>query len=63
MTFVVYAGEKMTEAQRKQVINAFSLGEKSKGGLVQFRYDEHEVRLEADIARYLSLLPAKTKRR
>jgi hypothetical protein len=62
-TFVVYAGEKMTEAQKRQVINAFSLGDKSKGGLVQFRYDEHESTLAADTARYLSLLPAKTKRR
>ena len=62
-TFVVYAGEKMTEAQRRQVIRAFSLGEKSKAGLIQFRYDEHEVRLVEDAARYLSLLSAKPKRR
>lgn len=54
--FVVYYGEKMTNAQQKQVIEDFNLSEPFRAGLVTFEPDEHEVQNPEDQRRFSELL-------
>lgn len=53
--FVVYHSGKLTDAQKKQVLEAFDLAGQFHAGLVTFVPDEHEASLEDDAQRFLEL--------
>jgi len=56
--WVLYHGNdfQMTDAQRKQLVEAFNLGEQFVAGLVRFVPDEHEVVLPSDLDEFKALV-------
>jgi hypothetical protein len=61
--FVVYSWEKMTNPQKKQVVEEFGLASQFMAGLVRFVPDEHEGIIQADNARFEALVSSKSSRR
>lgn len=55
--FMVWHWEKMTDGQKKQIIEAFDLSAQFYAGLVRFASDEHEGQIADDQARFNALLP------
>ena len=59
--FVVYFWEKMTDLQKRQVIEEFDLAVQLMAGLVRFVPDEHEGQIEMDRIRFDALVSLKSQ--